>query len=60
MTSVLRKAVIGLGVAGTLAVAAAVPATAQVVVVDPGYGYGGPRVSRQAVQSEVASRCFCS
>jgi hypothetical protein len=45
MTSILRKAVIGLGVAGALAVAAAVPSLAQVVVVDPGYGYGyGGRV----------------
>lgn len=46
MANILRKAVIGCGVAGTLAVAAAVPSLAQVVVADPYYGgpgiYAGP------------------
>ena len=40
MINILRKAMIGLGIAGTLAVAAATPSLARVVVVDPGYGYG--------------------
>jgi hypothetical protein len=44
MANILRKAAIGLGVAGTLAVAAAAPSLAQVVVVDPYYGYAGPQV----------------
>jgi hypothetical protein len=40
MINILRKTAIGLGIAGTLAVAAATPSLARVVVVDPGYGYG--------------------
>jgi hypothetical protein len=40
MINILKKTMIGLGVAGTLAVAAATPSLARVVVVDPGYGYG--------------------
>jgi hypothetical protein len=44
MINILRKTAIGLGMAGTLAVAAATPSLARVVVVDPGYGYGyGPQ-----------------
>jgi hypothetical protein len=44
MINILRKTAIGLGIAGTLAVAAATPSLARVVVVDPGYGYGyGPQ-----------------
>jgi hypothetical protein len=42
MASFFRTAVIGGGLAATLAVATAVPASAQVVVVDP--YYGGPGV----------------
>ena len=38
--NILRKTAIGLGIAGTLAVAAATPSLARVVVIDPGYGYG--------------------
>jgi hypothetical protein len=40
MINILRKTAIGLGVAGALAVAAATPSLARVVVVDQGYGYG--------------------
>ena len=40
MINILRKTAIGLGIAGTLAVAAATPSLARVVVVDHGYGYG--------------------
>ena len=42
MINTLRKTAIGLGVAGTVAVAAATPSLARVAVVDPGYGYGNP------------------
>ena len=38
MINILRKTAIGLGIAGTLAVAAATPSLARVV--DHGYGYG--------------------
>jgi len=39
MTNILRKTAIAMGVAGTLGVAAMTPSLAQVVIVDPGYGY---------------------
>jgi len=46
MAKIIRKAAVACGIAGVLAVAAAAPSVAQVVVVDPYYGgyYGGPRV----------------
>jgi len=40
MINLLWKSAIGLGVAGTLAVAVASPSLARVKNVDPGYGYG--------------------
>jgi hypothetical protein len=40
MINLLRKSAIGLGVAGTLALAVATPSLARVRNVDPGYGYG--------------------
>jgi hypothetical protein len=40
MINLLWKSAIGLGVAGTLAVAVATPSLARVKNVDPGYGYG--------------------
>ena len=44
MASVLGRAVIGCGLAGALALAAATPSLAQVVVIGPGPYYGGPGV----------------
>jgi hypothetical protein len=41
MINILRKTAIGLGIAGTLAVAAATPSLARVV--DHGYGYDRSR-----------------
>jgi hypothetical protein len=40
MINILRKSALGLGVAGTLAVAAATPSLARVVAAHPGNGYG--------------------
>ena len=40
MINLLWKSAIGLGVAGTLALAIATPSLARVKNVDPGYGYG--------------------
>jgi hypothetical protein len=40
MINLLWKSAIGLGVAGTLALAVATPSLARVKNVDPGYGYG--------------------
>ena len=40
MINILRKTAIGLGIAGTLAVAAATPSLARVVHHGYGYGYG--------------------